>query len=83
MPYVIFWNEAVVDTATRFLADDPEGLHQLLQSVDLLAARPRPHGTVAYGSSALRRMHVGRYRILYEVTDTAATIVLRHIGRIA
>ncbi|MGW5345124.1 type II toxin-antitoxin system RelE family toxin [Streptomyces sp. NPDC004050] len=83
MVHAIVWDEAVVDTATRFLGDDPEGLRQLLRSVDLLAARPRPHGTVAYGSPDLRRTHVGRYRILYEITDAAATIVLRHIGRTA
>lgn len=81
MTYEIVWDEAAIDTAARFLKDDPEGLRQLMDSVDLLADQPRPPGTVAYGSPDLRRMHVGRYRVLYEITDATVTIVVIHIGR--
>ncbi|MEU5032131.1 type II toxin-antitoxin system RelE family toxin [Streptomyces milbemycinicus] len=28
------------------------------------------------------RMHVGRYRVLYEITETTVIIVVIHIGRI-
>ncbi|WP_267286785.1 type II toxin-antitoxin system RelE family toxin [Kitasatospora acidiphila] len=43
---------------------------------------PHPPGTAAYGSADLRRMHVGRYRVLYEVTEATVTIVVIHLGRI-
>lgn len=81
MTYEIVWDEAAIDTAARFLKDDPEGLRQLMDAVDLLADQPRPPGTATYGSPDLRRMHVGRYRVLYEITDATVTIVVIHIGR--
>lgn len=49
-------------------------------AVDLLADDPRPDGTFGYGSPDLRRMHVGRYRVMYEITDATLTIVAIHIG---
>jgi mRNA interferase RelE/StbE len=81
--YAIVWDEAAIDTAARFLKDDPDGLRQLMDAVDLLADDPRPDGTFEYGSPDLRRMHVGRYRVMYEITDTTLTIVVIHIGRLS
>ncbi|MET7305033.1 type II toxin-antitoxin system RelE/ParE family toxin [Embleya sp. NPDC005575] len=83
MRYAIVWDEAAIDTAARFLKDDPDGLRQLMDAVDLLAHDPRPDGTFEYGSPDLRRMHVGRYRVMYEITDTTLTIVVIHIGRLS
>ncbi|MFJ6792039.1 type II toxin-antitoxin system RelE family toxin [Streptomyces angustmyceticus] len=81
MTYTIVWDEAAIDAAARFLKDDPEGLRQLMEAVDLLAEQPRPEGTAEYGSTELRRMHVGRYRVLYEITEATVTIVVIHVGR--
>ncbi|MFJ6792045.1 type II toxin-antitoxin system RelE family toxin [Streptomyces angustmyceticus] len=81
MTYTIVWDEAAIDAAARFLKDDPEGLRQLMEAVDLLAEQPRPEGTAEYGSTELRRMHVGRYRVLYEITEASVTIVVIHVGR--
>ncbi|WP_435227418.1 type II toxin-antitoxin system RelE family toxin [Streptomyces sp. Tue6028] len=81
MTYKITWDEPAINTAARFLKDDPDGLRQLMDAVDLLADNPRPDGSTAYGSPDLRRMHVGRYRVMYEITDTTITIVIIHIGR--
>ncbi|QDY79177.1 type II toxin-antitoxin system RelE family toxin [Streptomyces qinzhouensis] len=82
MTYAIVWDEAAIDSAARFLKDDPDGLRQLMDAVDLLAGQPRPEGTQEYGSPDLRRMHVGRYRVLYEITDATVTIVVIHLGRL-
>ncbi|MGW9369579.1 type II toxin-antitoxin system RelE family toxin [Streptomyces xanthophaeus] len=82
MTYAVVWDEAAIDAAVRFLKDDLDGLRQLMDAVDLLADEPRPHGTAEYGSPDLRRMHVGRYRVLYEVTDATVTIVVIHVGRL-
>ncbi|WP_244320564.1 type II toxin-antitoxin system RelE family toxin [Streptomyces melanosporofaciens] len=70
-----------MNAAARFLKDDPDGLRQLVDAVGLLADTPRPAGTAEYGSPDLRRMHVGRYRVLYEIAETTVTIVVIHIGR--
>ncbi|MFJ9040478.1 type II toxin-antitoxin system RelE/ParE family toxin [Streptomyces sp. NPDC102406] len=49
----------------------------------MLADDPRPLGTTAYGSPELRRMHVGRYRLLYEIDDGTITVVVLAVGRIS
>ncbi|GAA0454511.1 type II toxin-antitoxin system RelE/ParE family toxin [Streptomyces olivaceiscleroticus] len=81
MTYTIVWDAVAVDEAARFLKDDPDGLRQLMDAVDLLAEQPRPQGTAEYGSADLRRMHVGRYRVLYEITEATVTILVLHVGR--
>ncbi|MFF1560707.1 type II toxin-antitoxin system RelE/ParE family toxin [Streptomyces sp. NPDC058279] len=82
MTYSIVWDEGAIDAAARFLKDDADGLRQLMDAVDLLGDRPRPEGSAEYGSPDLRRMHVGRYRVLYEISETTITIVVVHIGRL-
>ncbi|WP_028810841.1 type II toxin-antitoxin system RelE family toxin [Streptomyces flavidovirens] len=83
MSYEIIWRLGATDAATRYLKDDPDGLRQVFAAVDLLVDDPRPTGSTAYGSPDLRRMHVGRYRILYEITESTVTIVVMNVGRIA
>ncbi|MDX3772351.1 MULTISPECIES: type II toxin-antitoxin system RelE family toxin [unclassified Streptomyces] len=82
MTYTVIWDEVAIDAAARFLKDDPVGLRQLMDAVDLLATEPRPGGSAEYGSRDLRRMHVGRYRVMYEITESTVTIVIIHIGRL-
>ncbi|WP_405480589.1 type II toxin-antitoxin system RelE/ParE family toxin [Streptomyces sp. NBC_00009] len=82
MSYQVIWHERATSTAVRFLKDDPEGLRQVYAAADMLADDPRPIGTTAYGAPELRRMHIGRYRLLYEIDDGTVTIVVLNIGRI-
>ncbi|RSS43478.1 type II toxin-antitoxin system RelE/ParE family toxin [Streptomyces sp. WAC08241] len=82
MTYSIVWSEPAIDAAARFLKDDPDGLRQLMDAVDLLADQPRPEGSIAYGSPDLRRMHVGFHRVMYEITEATVTIVVIHVGRL-
>lgn len=72
------YDERAIDQAATFL-DDPLGIRAVLDAIDLLADDPRPAGSFPYGSPDLRRLRVGRYRILYEITDDA--IAIRHIAR--
>ncbi|GGS06292.1 hypothetical protein GCM10010252_51450 [Streptomyces aureoverticillatus] len=83
MSFQIFWREQATNAAVRFLKDDPDGLRQVYAAVDLLADNPRPSGTVAYGSPEVRRLHVGLYRLMYEIDEGTITIVVVHIGRLA
>ncbi|MFJ7629734.1 hypothetical protein ACIQZN_24875 [Streptomyces sp. NPDC097595] len=46
MTYLITWDEHAIDQAARFLKDDPDGLRQLMDAVDLLAENPLPEGAV-------------------------------------
>ncbi|MFI2030267.1 type II toxin-antitoxin system RelE/ParE family toxin [Streptomyces buecherae] len=81
MTYDIVWDEPAINAAARFLKDDPVGLRHLFDAIDLLAHNPRPAGAAEYGSPNLRRVHVGRYRAMYEITEATASIVVIHIGR--
>jgi mRNA-degrading endonuclease RelE of RelBE toxin-antitoxin system len=44
-----------------------------------LADDPCPAGSFSWGSPDLRRLRIGRYRVLYEITDEA--VAVRHIAR--
>ena len=83
MSHQIIWWLRATDTATRFLKDDPDGLRQVYAAVDLLADDPRPSGSAEYGSPNLRRLHVGQYRVMYEIADETITIVVIHVGRVS
>ena len=82
MTHLITWDEQAIDQAARFLKDDPDGLRQLMDAVDLLADNPAPEGSATYGAPTLRRMHVGRYRVLYEIAEAEVTIIVIHVGRV-
>jgi mRNA interferase RelE/StbE len=72
------YDERAIDQAAAFL-DDPPGIRAVLDAIDLLADDPRPAGSFPYGSPDLRRLRVGRYRILYQITGDS--VVIRHIAR--
>jgi mRNA interferase RelE/StbE len=83
LSYAVGWSERATFLGSRFLADDPAGLAQVLDAADLLVGDPRPAGSFPYGSQDLRRVHVGPYRVLYEIYPAEQTITVLHIARIA
>ncbi|WP_432744400.1 type II toxin-antitoxin system RelE/ParE family toxin [Streptomyces sp. JH002] len=80
MTYRIDWSEGALNAAARFLKEDPEGLEQVFASVNLLAADPRPDGSTPYGSDNLCRIHVGRYRVIYEIEESTISIGVMTLG---
>jgi mRNA interferase RelE/StbE len=74
----IDYDERAISQTAAFL-DDPHGIRAVLDTIDRLADDPRPAGSFPYGSPDLRRLRVGRYRVLYEITEDA--IAVRHIAR--
>jgi mRNA interferase RelE/StbE len=72
------YDERAINQAAAFL-DDPQGIHAVLDAIDQLADNPRPAASFPYGSPDLRRLRVGRYRVLYEITADA--VAIRHIAR--
>lgn len=70
--------DAAQRALTRFYKDDPHGTEQVIDSINLL--RDNPHQGVRWG--AYRRMHVGAYRVLFQVIDGDPVVVsIEHIGR--
>ncbi|MFF4752619.1 type II toxin-antitoxin system RelE family toxin [Streptomyces sp. NPDC002514] len=81
MNYTVLWDEPALDTAAKYLAEDPDGLRQVFAATDRLASDPRPSETAEYGSRNLRRMRVGQYRVMYEITESTVTVLVIHLGR--
>jgi mRNA interferase RelE/StbE len=75
----VVYEERAIDQLAGFLGDDPPGVEALLDAVDLLAVDPRPNGSFPYGSPDLRRLRVGRYRVLYEISTD--TVSVGHVAR--
>jgi len=61
---VTFEDQALSQTAA-FLHDDPDGVRSIFEAVDRLPNDPAPAQSFSFGTAGLRRLHLGRYRILY------------------
>ncbi len=82
MTYAIVWADEAFAAAQTYMADDREGLIQVFDTVDLLAENPRPQEAFAWGADRYR-IHIGRYRVIYEITEKTVTIDVIHLGRTA
>jgi mRNA interferase RelE/StbE len=56
-------------------------LRSLFTAIDALSSDPRPETSFPFGSPNRRRIRVGRYRALYQVSDQDRLIVVTHLGR--
>jgi mRNA interferase RelE/StbE len=75
----VFLDEKAIHQATAFLADDPGGLRAVLTAIDALSEHPYPDDAFQFGPTGLHRLRVGRYRVLYTVTDDLISV--GHIAR--
>ncbi|WP_049564862.1 type II toxin-antitoxin system RelE family toxin [Streptomyces sp. SBT349] len=75
----IIWEPEALARAERFATTDPAGVRQVFASVDRLAGDPRPKG--AFGSADLLRVHVGVYRVMYEIDGGWVRVSVIHLGR--
>ncbi|MCZ7430147.1 type II toxin-antitoxin system RelE family toxin [Streptomyces sp. WMMC1477] len=80
MSYEVIWEPEALAQAERLAKDDPDGVRQVFAAVDRLADNPRPDG--AFGSADVLRIHVGRYRVMYEVNDRQVRVSVIHLGRV-
>lgn len=80
MSYQVLWSDEALTAAQAFLQDDRAGVAAVFDAVDQLEAEPRPAEAFAWGPG-LFRLRVGRYRVIYEVTETIVTVEVVHLGR--
>ncbi len=59
---MIEWSPRAITTASRFL-EDTAGMTAVVAAVDALAGDPYPAESFRWGD--MRRLRVGRYRIMY------------------
>ncbi|RFU86964.1 type II toxin-antitoxin system RelE/ParE family toxin [Streptomyces triticagri] len=69
-----------VNEMAGFLKDDPASVRELVAVIDSLAHGPSVAGSQAWGVE-YRRLHRGRWRVLYHVDDAARVIRVEHVGR--
>ena len=79
MRYEVIWEPEALAQAERLAKDDPDGVRQVFTAVERLADNPRPGG--ASGSADLLRIHIGAYRVMYEINDTQVRVSVIHLGR--
>ena len=82
MSYTIEWDMVALGRAAQFMKDDVTGVDQVVSACDFLAEDPRPAGSFAYGTPDVRRIHVGRYRVLYEIAAAKQQITIARLGRV-
>ncbi|MFK4144182.1 type II toxin-antitoxin system RelE/ParE family toxin [Streptomyces sp. NPDC004065] len=83
MTYEIIFEPHALDSAARFLKEDPNGLALVLDTIDELAHDPRPAMSVPYGSPDLRRLRIGDYRVLYIIEEDVIRVMVTRLGRTA
>jgi mRNA interferase RelE/StbE len=78
--YEVIWEPEALARAERFARSDPQGVRLVFGAVDRLAEDPRPKG--AFGSADVLRIHVARYRVMYEISDQQVRVSVIHLGRL-
>jgi mRNA interferase RelE/StbE len=78
--YTVVWADEAFAAAQTYMTDDRDGLVQVCDAVDLLASQPRPAGAYSWGVDRYR-IHVGRYRVIYEIIEQTVTVEVIHLGR--
>ena len=82
MTYELSWSVPALDRAVGYLEDDPDGVEAVLDAAEDLAGRPRDEPSTSLTSADLRRLRVGRYRLVYEIDDDRRAVVVVHLGRL-
>ncbi|WUD70393.1 type II toxin-antitoxin system RelE/ParE family toxin [Streptomyces sp. NBC_00510] len=80
MSYEVIWEPEALAQAERFAKDDPDGVRQVFAAVDHLAVDPRPDG--AFGQADVLRIHIGAYRVMYEISEQQIRVSVIHLGRV-
>jgi mRNA interferase RelE/StbE len=80
MTYAIIWQPEAIASYRRLRTADSDGAKQIARAVTALAADPHPAASRALGGTNFRRLRLGHYRVLYEVTDVAVCVM--HVGRV-
>jgi mRNA interferase RelE/StbE len=80
MSHTIIWLPTAMAAYRWLRSSDPDGAKRIASAVAALAEDPRPPHSNPLGATSFRRLRLDRYRILYEVSDSAVQVM--HIGRI-
>jgi len=80
MSFAVVVQETAVRALARIRAEDKEAFASIRGALAALAEQPHPPQAVAWGSSGIYRLHLPGIRILYEVSESAATIYVINVA---
>lgn len=70
----LFFDEGWVKAFRALASEDLVAARRVMVAVNALAREPEPADSYHWGDSSLYRLHVGDYRVLYEVIDDTVRI---------
>ena len=71
----------IKDSAAKALRKLPQAYrHRLIEAIDRLRETPTAGGALKGEFAGLRRLRVGRYRIIYEVIEAELVVLVIRIG---
>lgn len=71
----------ILRAAQKELADlPPSEFTKIESSIRMLSSTPRPRGSRKLIGRDGWRIRVGKYRVIYEIDDTARTVTVLHVG---
>ena len=80
--YELMWEDAAVDRLAALVKRYPDAARGVIPAIYELAENPRPNGSTRLGDSgAYRRLLLGYFRVLYEVTDDPPVVRVVLVGR--
>jgi mRNA interferase RelE/StbE len=82
MIFTVIWTEAAFITLRSLRSEDPPGAAVVAQAVSGLAEDQQPKGSAQLGSTDLRRLRIGSYRVLYEIDETNGSVMVHSVGRV-
>lgn len=79
--YERVWEPEAIDRLAALVKQYPEAAQAVVPAIYELAANPRPTGSTPLGGSGTRRLLLGYYRVLYEVSDEPPVVQIFLVGR--
>ena len=77
MPYAIEISSAA---ERQILKLEPSARRRIFKKIEALAVNPRPVGVEKLTAVDAYRVRVGDYRIIYDIDDESATVVIHKVG---
>jgi mRNA-degrading endonuclease RelE of RelBE toxin-antitoxin system len=79
--YDVLWKPAAIDRLSALAKDHPEAPGLIVAAVYDLASNPRPTNSTQLGTSPVRRLLLGYWRVTYEVDDANRQVQILVVGR--
>jgi mRNA interferase RelE/StbE len=83
MTFTVVWTPEAMTAYRQLRIDDRPGAALIAEAVRALADEPRPPSSRRLGTTSFHRLRIEAYRVLYQVDEANAAIVVVHVGRVA